>query len=90
MIPVKCYFSRSLSHSSYSFPLESQRVGHMSWLDKVLLSTVILRLEIIPRNIFFYRVLSHQPGQTTAYYRSSDPKFTTIHGELDPRFWFGS
>lgn len=55
-IPVKCYLSRSLSHSSYSFPLESQRLGHGSWLDEVLLSTVILSLEIIPRNIFFYAV----------------------------------
>lgn len=56
--PVKCYLSHSLSHSSYSFPLETQRVGRMAWLDKVLLSAVILCLGIIPRNIFS---CSHKP-----------------------------
>lgn len=50
-IAVKRYLSHSLSHASYSFLLEIQS-GHTSWLDKVL-STVILHLEIILRNIFF-------------------------------------
>lgn len=51
-IAVKRYLSHSLSHASYLFLLESQRVGHMNWLDKIL-STVILHLETILRNIFF-------------------------------------
>lgn len=42
----------SLFHSSYSFPMESRRVGRMSWLHKALFSIVILRLEKMPRNIF--------------------------------------
>lgn len=73
--PVKCYLSYSLSHSSYSFPLETQRVGHMRWLDKVLLSSVILCLGIIPRNSFSCRVTSLQPGQTTGAQIQSLPLF---------------
>lgn len=52
-ILVKCYLSHSLSHSSYSFPLDNQKAGDRSWPDKLLLSTVILCLEIKPRNNFF-------------------------------------